>query len=250
MHLAVCLLLAAAPLATAQTTLDAPEKRGPFVRRFSAGGTVGLLVQQSLPSANLDQTVAEDLTISSSTTSKRYTVGGGFVMQWAFKRRWSLATGLTMRLQNFQVTDITIEGIDDEDTAEEERIASTASNSTRARLMDIPLVLRRYSKDHNKPGRRIFYQGGVAVRNVRGIRSFRQSTASDGTETCCDESPMTPAKRWLPGVVAGAGIQFIDDYGIRFVPEIRYTRWMGRTFDAISAQSQKNQIEVILSFTF
>jgi hypothetical protein len=241
--------LAAVYPALAQTATEQTVGHA-YVRRFSIGGTVGVLVQPALPSNSMDQVVADNLTINSSTTSKRYSAGGGFIAQLALTNRWALATGVSMRLQNFSINDITVEGIDDEDTTADERLYSSASNTTRARLVDIPVLVRRYSKDRFKPGRRIFYEGGVAVRNVRAIHSFRSSIASDYTETCCDESPMQPAKRWLPGFVAGAGVQFIDEYGIRFVPEIRYTRWLDRTFDALSARSRINQIEISLSFTF
>ncbi len=43
---------------------------------------------------------------------------------------------------------------------------------------------------------------------------------------------------------------FIDDMKIRFIPEVRYTRWMGRTFDTLSTQSRVDQIEGTISITF
>jgi hypothetical protein len=248
--LLACLGLAAVHPALCQTAPADPAEPRAYVRRFSIGGTVGILVLPALPSDSLSQVVADNLTIQSSTSSKRYSAGGGFIAQVALSNRWALATGVSMRLTNFSITDVTVEGIDDEDTTADERLYSSASNTTRARLFDIPVLVRRYNKDRFKPGRRIFYEGGAAVRHVRAIHSFRYSTAYDGTETCCDESPMQPAHRWLPGVVAGVGVQFIDEYGIRFVPEVRFTRWLGSNFDALSARSRLNQIEINLSFTF
>ena len=50
--------------------------------------------------------------------------------------------------------------------------------------------------------------------------------------------------------VVGSGLRFVDDFGIKVEPELRYTRWFGRTFNSESTRSSENQIEVNLAFTF
>ena len=52
------------------------------------------------------------------------------------------------------------------------------------------------------------------------------------------------------GFTAGIGGQFIDDFGIRAIPEVRYTRWMGYPFDSVHGKTRKNQIEIVLTFAF
>jgi hypothetical protein len=42
----------------------------------------------------------------------------------------------------------------------------------------------------------------------------------------------------------------VDDFGVKLVPEFRYTRWIQPTFDTLSTFSRKNQFEAIVSITF
>ncbi len=44
--------------------------------------------------------------------------------------------------------------------------------------------------------------------------------------------------------------QLIDEVGIRVVPGVRYTRWMGETFKSPATATQRNQIEAMISLTF
>ncbi|HEY3441193.1 MAG TPA: hypothetical protein VGK29_10595 [Paludibaculum sp.] len=227
------------------------EPKGPFVRKFSMGGSFSFLAQASMPSASLTQTVATDLSIDSQTTAKKRLFGGGILIQTTLTPRLALATGMSFRLLDFGMRAITYEGEDDTTTTlVDERKATMQETTTRARLLDIPVLLRRYNKDHTRRGRRYFYEGGMTLRYVHGIHSFGLTTSQTGTETCCDETSLQPAHRVLPGFVGGAGMQFIDEFGIRFVPEVRYTRWMGRTFDTMPARSRSDQLEFGFSVTF
>lgn len=244
-----------APAASAKPAPPAPEPapappKGPFVRKFSMGGYFGFLTQASIPSARLTQDVTTEYSVESQTVSKRRPFGGGIVFQVTLTPRLALASGVSLRRLDFSNTDITYVGVDDPDTADDERTASMKENTTRAQLLDVPVLLRYYNKDHSRRGRRTFYEAGMTLRYVHGIHSFGLTTSQTGTETCCDESSLTPSRRVLPGFVVGAGVQFVDDFGIRFVPEIRYTRWMGRTFDTNPARSRTDQLELGFSVTF
>ena len=44
--------------------------------------------------------------------------------------------------------------------------------------------------------------------------------------------------------------QFVDEFGIHVVPEVRYTRWINPTFDNLTTSSQRNQVEAAISLTF
>jgi len=59
-----------------------------------------------------------------------------------------------------------------------------------------------------------------------------------------------PQHRSSVGVVAGVGVQFDDEFGIHVVPEVRYTRWINPTFDNLSTNTQRNQVEAAISLTF
>ncbi len=52
-----------------------------------------------------------------------------------------------------------------------------------------------------------------------------------------------PEHRSAIGMVVGAGIQFVDEFGIHVVPEVRYTRWVNPIFDNLTTKTQTNQVE-------
>jgi hypothetical protein len=52
------------------------------------------------------------------------------------------------------------------------------------------------------------------------------------------------------GVTAGFGAQLIDPLGVRVIPEVRYTRWLGLNFDVPAAHSRRDQIEFVFSLAF
>jgi hypothetical protein len=59
-----------------------------------------------------------------------------------------------------------------------------------------------------------------------------------------------PKHRSAPGAVVGAGIQFVDEFGIRVVPEVRYTRWFEPVFENLTTRTKDNQLEAAISLTF
>ena len=65
-----------------------------------------------------------------------------------------------------------------------------------------------------------------------------------------DYSQQPPFKRTALGVTAGFGGQFIDPVGLRVIPEVRYTRWLGLNFDVPGNYSRRDQIEFVLSLAF
>lgn len=238
---------AAKPPATAAQ----PTQNGVvYVRRFSFGGMFSVLGLPGIPDKTLDQTVSSNVSINSKTDADMRLFGGGVVVQLALTNRFALTSDFLIRKASFKTTDITYEGVDDSSTSVDERKKTTKETKSRATFSDIPILLRYYNKDRTRPGRRRFYEAGVSFRKVHGIHSFGQTTTSDGRVICCDETAITPANTWLTGFTAGFGYQFIDDMRIRFIPEVRYTRWMGRTFDSLSTRSRVDQIEGTVSITF
>jgi len=234
---------------------EAPKEPGPqiagkvFVRKFSAGGIFSVTTP-AMWSRTTYQTPATEVYLVSHTDANLNLFGGGIATQVTITKRFAIAADLLLRKTNYQTTDTQYLGVDDPSTTVDERTKTTFVKATQADLTDLPVLVRYYNKDHNKPGRRRFYEAGVAIRRVHSIHSFGETTADDGTVTCCDETAAVPSKTWLTGFVAGVGYQFIDEFKIRFVPELRYTHWMGRTFDTLSARSQTDQLELTVSITF
>jgi hypothetical protein len=64
------------------------------------------------------------------------------------------------------------------------------------------------------------------------------------------KSQPLPFKKNTIGFTAGIGGQFIDDFGIRAIPEVRYTRWISQPFEGIHGNTRVNQVEVVLTFAF
>lgn len=82
------------------------------------------------------------------------------------------------------------------------------------------------------------------------IRTSIDSTDASGNLTCCTTVAAIPEHRSSIGMVAGAGIQLVDEFGIHVVPEVRYTRWIDPVFEHITTNTQRNEVEADISLTF
>jgi hypothetical protein len=264
LSLALCLASGLTYRASAQEPANAPagatapEKpnpqppASPKPRRFSFGVYLSFLPQGTMPSGTSNQTLGTNYTLTSKTASTLDLFGGGAAVQVALTKRISFTADYVLRKTNFEVTNTFYQGVDDSTTSGDERTKTTVLRSTTAYYTDLPLLVRYRDpiKKLGGYGRNLFLEGGVAFRRVHNIHSYAQTTANDGTVTCCDETPLKPTNQWLTGFVAGAGYEFLDDFRIHFVPEFRYTRWMGYSLETPATRTMKNQLEVSLSFTF
>ena len=131
-------------------------------------------------------------------------------------------------------------------------VTSTTSTheDTRARLVDIPVVLRYYGTGKRPGSVRWFLEAGGAWRLANDIRTSLDSTDASGNLTCCTYTPTVPQNRHSIGIIAGAGLQFVDEFGIHVVPEVRYTRWQSPIFNNFTTNTQRNQVEANISLTF
>jgi hypothetical protein len=75
-------------------------------------------------------------------------------------------------------------------------------------------------------------------------------TDASSVLSCCTTTPTQPEHRSAFGVTAGAGVQVMDAFGIRVVPEVRYTRWMSPIFHSFTTNTQQNEVAAGLSITF
>jgi hypothetical protein len=238
--LAASALLAqdAPPSQSPQSTKESGPK--PFVRRFSAGGLLSITGLSLMDSRSLSQTAASGATTTYSTTYKGHRFGGGVVLQYALTDRYALAGSFLLRRVRFESNN---EVTQSSKTTKLDDVSS-------ADYWDFPLLLRRYGKPRSEPGPRWFADAGLTFRRVRNVRSSLQTTTSDSKVSCCDERPVSVANRLSAGLTVGAGIQLVDQLGIRFIPMVRFTRWVQPAFDTLSVQSGRNQIEAGLAITF
>jgi len=185
---------------------------------------------------------------SFNTTSRSPILGIGPALEFQLGKRTTLtAEVLFDRLSYQKVTDA-FYGTDDPTTGTDERSRLTITESTKARLWDMPVMLH-YAVS-KRPGvlSHLYVSAGVTDRLVTTVRTTNNISYPDAT-TSTNHDKAQAAKSNLLGAVVGIGFRFIDDVHIRVTPEIRYTRWVGGTFETQSTISPRNQIEVGLAFT-
>ena len=86
-------------------------------------------------------------------------------------------------------------------------------------------------------------------RHVSNIRTGTSTSLPDGS-TSYNETPVVPSHDNLVGVVGGVGYKLFEYGKFKAMGEARYTRWFGYTFQGPAYESQKNQLEIGLSFTY
>lgn len=220
-----------------------------FVRPFSVGGTLSFLPLSPIAGKETTQIFSPLIENRATGEDKSRFYGGGVTFQIAFAKRYALSSGLTLRSVGYKLNIVGLIGTDNPNTTNDDRTGYTTTEETRARYYDLPILLRRFSQNHTERGWRYFYQAGPSFRRVSNVRTSIQID-DNSKVSCCVETPTTPAHRTAPGVTLGGGLYLIDDYGIRFIPEFRYTYWLAKTFDNLAAPSRRHQIELLLSFTF
>ncbi len=242
----VVLGLAVVPVVHAQ---DAAPPDPP--RRISIGGRIGVFANNPMN--------AETMAISSSnppyrierrTTSTASQLSGGATVELDLAERISVNLDLLYRKVGYNLVSNIVEGVDDPTTSRvDERVFTSAFESTRANYWDVPVTVRFYHLGRSDPRPRAFFDVGVAMRRVTNVRTYRRRVAADeSVET--DEIETDPAHSSVPGVIFGGGFQFRGLSGIRINPEVRYTRWLGTTFDTPPARSNRHQVEILLGITF
>ena len=185
---------------------------------------------------------------SFNTTSRSPILGFGPALEFQVGKRTTLSAEVLFNRLSYQKVTDAFSGTDDPTTASDERSRMTITESTKARVFDVPVMLH-YAVS-KRPGvlSHLYVSGGVTDRLVTTIRTTNNITYSDGT-TSANYDKVQAAKSNLLGAVVGIGFRFIDDVHIRVTPEIRYTRWMGGTFETESTISPRNQVDVGLAFT-
>jgi hypothetical protein len=256
---AICLcgagILAAQPPGSSSSS-SGPDQEATYVRRFSAGATLLVEGLPPIKNANSSDTTqlnaANILTTANSTKGKSSRIGYGLTLQAAISNHFAVAIGAYLRRIGYELTtNLTTDSTTFVNGVTSTTETTTSSvESTRARLLDVPIMIRYYFKDRHEPGGHWFVEGGGAWRDVRSIGSSLSSTDSSGTVSCCTSNAVQPAHRNSRGFLAGAGAQFIDPFGIRVIPEIRYTRWVSPIFDAFTTHTQRNEVAFALTLGF
>ncbi len=222
----------------------------PYIRRFTIGGNASVLILGLLKGDEVKESLSSPpLEIDSKNENKGTLFGGGVSVQFFLTDRYAINADLQLRRPRYKLTTTFYEGIDNPNTIGDDRTATFITEDTRARYWDIPLLIRRYNESRFEDRRKWFYEAGPVLRRVTGIRTSTE-TEFRNVKNCCDETPATPAHRNIFGAVAGIGLVLKDDFGIKMIPEFRYTRWFGGIFNNRAAQSRRDQYEILFSITF
>jgi len=238
-----------AGLSLAQNPADAGAAKERPIKLLNLGVAVSYYPISYLENKTRDTTLSDTTTFSSKNESLAGRLGLSPEVHAHFLGRWGLASGVHFRGGDFRLTNTTTITT----TAGTTTTTKTSSTKERTsfRSLEVPFLVRRFNMQHNETGGlRWFYQGGVSMRHVYGVRSERSSTATDGTVTCCNETPAVPRRVNTVGFTTGAGLTSRDGFGIRVTPEIRYTRWFGGPWDNLAARTSRNQLELMVGFYF
>lgn len=244
--IALTLLSGGALFAQKQDSAPAQRVMEPesYVRRFSVGATLSVLGLTLVPDKTSNiVTTTPPVDSLYTTTNGSQRIGYGATAQVLITNRFAVNGSFFLRRIGYKMNSDILEG-------NPVTTHTVINEDTRARLYDVPVVLRFYGKDRYESGVRWFAEAGGVLRRVSHIQTSIDTTVNDGTTSCCNVTPATPARRTARGWVAGFGVQFIDPVGIRLVPEVRYTRWLNQTFNSYSTVTRRDQVEGMVSLTF
>lgn len=237
---------------------QAPSPKEPF-ERFSVGVRMGISGLDTIKGGdgtvffqNLDLFTGELLSVTTITTVAEAPIrrfAWGPTLQLNFTPKIGLTLELMTKTVEFQTSII----IDETDAASINSVfVSSELERTEARYWDFPVLLRYYL---NAPGDgpRGYFTGGVTFRNVGSLKGALETVSpadlENGTSDTVDITP-EPANKTALGSALGIGIQLTDDVGVKLEIEARFTRWLQRSFATGFANSNQNQAEVMIGFTF
>lgn len=244
---------APAPAPAAGTPEEAEPERlqeRAYVRRVSLGISLNIvplnLFAKQTGVEKINSTPPVENNSSVDPQSNRF--GYGITVQFAVGQKWAVAVAPTIRNVAFHGFIQSYSGVDNSSTFLDERAKTEINEDTTARFLDIPVLLRHYSKPRTESGRRWFLEAGPVMRRTSRVRTELDIVPPKGDRF--KKSEPLPFNKNTVGFTAGIGGQFIDDFGIRAIPEVRYTYWVGHPFDSIHGKSRVNQVEVVLTFAF
>src|SRR5207248_2464984 len=130
-------------------TAPAPPQKpaGPAVRKWSIGLRVRTLPVKSFSSMDngrtLSTAVVSKVTYDTNnhTTAKSFPIGGGLAIEGQLSSRTILTADLVFTRLRYQKTTDIYNGVDDPNTANDERSHKVITEDTKARLYDLPILL-------------------------------------------------------------------------------------------------------------
>jgi opacity protein-like surface antigen len=233
--------------ANAQTRQTQPP---PKPKRLSFGAIVGFAItgasQEVTSSLNTSATDPPTVTDTVVQSEGAPFTGGGSI-RYDFSERFGAGADLLYRRGGYS-TSLTISEQVTDSNSSADLLGSTYEKTT-AHLWDVPILGRYYFKGRSAGGVRPYLTGGVALRFATGASSITEVTDEDEV-TDTDVTPIGPANDSTFGGVFGLGFRAADDVGVKVDVEFRYTRWADPIFQSGPANSNNNQADILVAFTF
>jgi hypothetical protein len=221
-------------------------------RRITGGVTLSVLGLSLIPGRTTTDNNSTEISTQYQTTGASERIGYGLTVQARITHHFYVDLSALLRRIGYQET--TTISTTTTQVLNGSSYLSTSTTSThedtRSRLIDIPFLVRYYGSGKRPGSPRWFLEAGGTWRLANDIRTSTDTTDAADVTTCCTFTPTVPAHRSSIGAVVGAGIQFVDEFGIHVVPEFRYTRWSKPIFENLSTNTNDNQIEAAISLTF
>jgi opacity protein-like surface antigen len=221
--------------------------------RFITGGlTASFLGLSLIPKRTFTDNNSTEIQTQYQTTGASSRFGYGLTLQVHVKGHYYVdLSGILQRMGYQETTTVatTVTAVLNGATYPSTTTTSTHED-TRARLIDIPILARYYGTGKRPSSPRWFLEAGPSYHFLNDIRTSMDSTDDLGNVTCCTTTAAKPKDRSAIGATVGAGIRFIDEFGIKVTPEFRYTRWKNPLFESLSTTGNANQIEGDISITF
>lgn len=239
-----------APSSSSSSSSSAPA--GPSERRISGGATLTFLGLQMIGSGTTTVNNTSQISTQYQTKGASERLAYGLTLQGRITEHFYVNVSALLQHIGYQVTTTVATTTTQVLNGTSFPVTTTTSSheDTRARMIDIPLLIRYYGTPKRPRSPRWFIEAGGAWRTANNIRTSIDMTDVNGNLTCCTFTPAVPQHRSTVGEAVGVGIQFTDEFGIKLTPEVRYTRWINEIFDFQSTRTSRNQLEAGISLTF
>ena len=210
----------------------------PF-RSFSVMDNGGVLKTTTVSKVNYD--------FNYNTVNHSFMLGGGLTLEGRISRRTLVTAELLFNRLQYDKTTNMYWGVDDPTTSADERSHQTTTESTKARLFDLPVLMQRNVRSSGFLSH-VYLAVGPTARLISTVHTTTNITYADATKGN-NTTPAPVSKRLLIGETVGVGLRFVDEFNIKVTPEVRYTRWNGTTFNQDSTRSPRNQLEIGIGFS-
>ena len=188
-----------------------------------------------------------DYTYTGSTKSPKFAFGPIFEMR--LSKHLSIGAELSFHHAAYtQLTQIR-SGKKDPNAGTDNRLLATITENTKATYWDVPILVRYRGLRDSGLFKRFYPLAGITYRHVGNVKTSNEFINADAS-TDYNEKPAAVAHSSQIGFTGGIGYRFVDELGIKIIPEIRFTRWMNHTLEGLSYGSSPNQAQAGLGITF